>query len=72
MSEDGYREEYVELATGKIHLLRGGAGRALVVLHHLRAAISDGRGDYRFSNDCFPPGTKLSPVPRACVRALSE
>lgn len=34
MSEDGYREEYVELATGKIHLLRGGAGRALVVLHH--------------------------------------
>ncbi|MEJ2133575.1 MAG: alpha/beta fold hydrolase [Gammaproteobacteria bacterium] len=34
MSEDGYREEYVELATGKIHLLRGGSGSALVVLHH--------------------------------------
>ena len=34
MSEDGYREEHVELATGKIHLLRAGAGPALVVLHH--------------------------------------
>lgn len=34
MSEDGYREEHVELATGKIHLLRAGSGPGLVALHH--------------------------------------
>ena len=31
---DAYQERDIELATGKVHVLEGGAGSAVVFLHH--------------------------------------
>ena len=31
---DAYQEREIQLATGKVHLLEGGAGRTIVFLHH--------------------------------------